>query len=75
MSRVVHPGSLARDPESLAGLGVLTRSRASRVPNGPTLSGRLLWDTLLSGNPNSLEWTQIDRPRVPQVCVSIVSVE
>ena len=75
MSRVVRPGSLARDPESLAGFGVLTRSRASRVPNGPTLSDSLLWGTLLSGNPNSLEWTQIDRPRVPQVFVSIESVE
>ena len=75
MSRVLRPGSLARDLESLAGLGVLTRSRSSRVPNDPTLSGRLLWDTLLSGNPNSLEWTQIDRPRVPQAFVSIESAE
>ena len=74
MSRVVRPGSLARDPESLAGFGVLTRSRASRVPNGPTLSDSLLWGTLLSGNPNSLEWTQIDRPRVPEFSVAIVSV-
>ena len=46
MSRVVRPGSLARVPESLAGFGVLTRSRASRVPNGPTLSDSLLWGTL-----------------------------
>ena len=68
-------GSLAQAPKGLAGLGVLTRSRATPVPNGPTLSGRRLWGTLLSSNPNSLEWTQIDRPRVPQVCVSIVSVE
>ena len=63
------------EDSTLAGLGVLTRSRATPVPNGPTLSGRRLWGTLLSSNPNSLEWTQIDRPRVPQVCVSIVSVE
>ena len=75
MSRVVRPGSLARAPKSLVGLGVLTRSRASPVPDGPTLSSRLLRGTLLSGNLNSLEWTQIDRPRVPQVFVSIESVE
>ena len=44
-------------------------------PNGPTLSGRLLWGTLVSTNLTWLEWTQIDRPRVPEFSVSIESVE
>ena len=63
-------GGTVKAPSTLG-----TFLRASRVPNGPTLSGRLLWGTLLSGNPNSLEWTQINRPRVPQVFMSIESVE
>ena len=38
--------------------------RAPPGPSGPTLSGRLLWGTLLSNNLPWLEWTQTDRPRV-----------
>ena len=49
--QLVHTGSLARAQEGLAGLGVLTRSRSTPVPNGPTLSGRRLWGTSLSSNP------------------------
>ena len=53
----------------------MPRLRITPVPNGPTLSGRLLWDRLLSSNPPLLQWTQIDRPRVPEFSVSIESVE
>ena len=38
------------------------RLPAPPVTNGPTLSGRLFWGTLLSKNLTRLEWTQTDRP-------------
>ena len=49
--------------------------RATPVPSGPTLSGRLLWGKLLSNNLTWLEWTQTDRPRVFKISVSIESAE
>ena len=51
------------------------RLRATPGPSGPTLSGRLLWGTLLSRNPTRLEWPQIDHPRVLELFVSIESVK
>ncbi len=52
-----HPLGLI-GPTCPSGLGQLRppprggpRLRATPVPNGPTLSGRLLWGTLLSSNP------------------------
>ena len=44
---------------------------------GDTFGYRERRDTPIceSALPTWLEWTQIDRPRVPQVSVSIVSVE
>ena len=49
--------------------------RVTPVPNGRTLSGRLLWGTLLSSNLTWLEWTQTDRPRVLKFSVSIESAK
>ena len=49
--------------------------RATPGSNDPTQSGRLLSGALLPSNPTLLEWTQIDRPRVPESSVAIVSVE
>ena len=43
----------------------------SRLPECPTFAGC----QQLSTNPTLLEWTQIDSPRVPDVSVSIESVE
>ena len=48
---------------------------AKPVPNGLTLSGRPLGAILLSSNRTSLEWLQIDSPRVPAFSVAIVSGE
>ena len=53
----------------------MPRLRATPVPNGPTLSGRLLWGTLLSKNPTRLEWAQTDLPRALKLSVSIESVK
>ena len=41
-AQLVRPGSLAQAPEGLAGLGVLTWSRVTPVPNSPAASGMLL---------------------------------
>ena len=51
------------------------RLRVTPVPSVPTLSGRMLWGKLLSNNLTWLEWTQIDRPRVLNLSVSIESAE
>ena len=53
----------------------MPRFRATPIPNGTALSGRLLWCTLLSSSPTWLEWTQIGRPRVLKFSVSIESRE
>ena len=53
----------------------MPRLRATPVPNDPTLSGRLLWGTLLSKNPTRLEWAQTDLPRALKLSVSIESVK
>ena len=63
------------DSHGRRGAKTLRRLRATLVRSGLTLSIRLLWDTLLSGIPTWLEWPQVDRPRVPEFFVSIVSVE
>ena len=60
-------------PEGVAGFPAL--GYASRPSQRPTLSGMLLWGSLLSSNPAWLEWTQIDRPRVPELSAAIVSDE
>ena len=53
---LVRPGSLTRVPEDPAGLGTLG-CPPPPVPYGLTISSRVLWGTLLSSNPNSLERT------------------
>ena len=72
---LVRPRSSTSAPERLAGFGIIPQGGATPVPSGPTLSGRLLWGTLLSNNLTWLERTQTDHPRVFKSSVSIESVK
>ena len=72
---LVRPCSSSSAPERLAGFGIIPRGGATPVPSGPTLSRRVLWDTVLSSMLPWLERTQVDRPRALKLSVSIESVK